>query len=171
MNKLEECLYKWKHSLQNHIWAWNFEFIWPSALFSRFYCTLVKFGLNPVEKSLEALQMYLYKRILCIPWVQRVTNEKMLSRVGKQKELLLTVKQQKTNYIGHIMRGEKNEFLRLIIKGKIQEKRSVGSSYHLQRCSIQDHVSNLDCQPSCRDGDFRRRRINLKHVIKTYWCY
>jgi len=45
--------------------------------------------------------------------------------VGKQKELLLTIKQRKTSFISHVMRGEKYEFLRLIIEGKIQGKSSI----------------------------------------------
>jgi len=45
--------------------------------------------------------------------------------MGKQKELLLTVK-RKMQYLGHIMRGEKYEFLRLVVEGKILGKRSVG---------------------------------------------
>lgn len=83
--------------------------------------------LNPsLEKNLEAFEMYLYRRILRISWVQRVTNEEVLRRMGKQKELLLTIKHRKTSYIGHVMRGDKYEFLRLIIEGKIQGKRSIG---------------------------------------------
>lgn len=38
------------------------------------------------------------------------------------KELLNTIKQGKTRYIGHIMRGRENELLKLIIKGKIKEE-------------------------------------------------
>lgn len=83
--------------------------------------------LNPsLERNLEAFEMYLYRRVLRISWVQKVTNEEVLRRMGKQKELLLTIKQRKTRYIGHVMRGDRYEFLRLIIEGKIQGKRSIG---------------------------------------------
>lgn len=78
------------------------------------------------EKKLEAFEMYLYRRILKIPWVQKATNVEVLNRMGKPLELLLTVRERKTKYIGHVMRGEKYELLRLIIEGKIQGKRSVG---------------------------------------------
>jgi len=71
---------------------------------------------------MEAFELYLYRRILCIPWVQRVTNEEVLRRMGKQKGL--TIKQRKTSCIGHVMRDGKYEFLRLIIEGKIQGNRS-----------------------------------------------
>lgn len=42
------------------------------------------------------------------------------------KELLNTIKERKMQYLGHVMRGDRYEILRLIIEGKVQEKRSVG---------------------------------------------
>ena len=44
----------------------------------------------------------------------------------KQKELMPTIKERKTQYLGHIMRGQRYQILQLIIQGKIQGKRSVG---------------------------------------------
>lgn len=83
--------------------------------------------LNPsMEKRIEAFEMYLYRRILKISWIQRVTNVEILNRMNKQKELLLTIMERKTQYLGHIMRGSRYELLQLIIEGKIQGKRSVG---------------------------------------------
>ena len=79
-----------------------------------------------MEKKIDAFEMYIYRRILRISWVQRITNEEVLNRMRKKKELLLTIKIRKTRYIGHIMRGEKYELLRLIIEGKVQGKRSIG---------------------------------------------
>lgn len=79
-----------------------------------------------LEKKINAFEMYIYRRILRISWTQRITNEEVLNRMRKQRELMLTIKERKTRYIGHIMRGEKYELLRMIIEGKIQGKRSVG---------------------------------------------
>lgn len=79
-----------------------------------------------LEKKLDAFEMYIYRRILRISWVQRVSNVEVLNRMRKQKELMLTIKERKTRYIGHIMRGKKYELLRLIIEGKVQGKRSIG---------------------------------------------
>lgn len=55
--------------------------------------------LDPVtEKTIEAFEMYLYRRMLRIAWVQRITNNEVLNRMQKQKELLLTIKVRKTQY-------------------------------------------------------------------------
>jgi len=57
-----------------------------------------------------------------ISWVQKITNWEVLARMGKSKELMLIVKEKKTRYISHLMRGERYE-LRLIIEGKRSVKR------------------------------------------------
>lgn len=70
--------------------------------------------------------MYVYRRMLRISWVQRITNDEVLQRMQKQKEILNTIKERKMQYLGHVMRGGRYEILRLIIEGKVQGKRSVG---------------------------------------------
>lgn len=78
------------------------------------------------EKRLNAFEMYLYRRMLRVSWTQRVTNDEILIRMNKQRELMNTIKVRKTQYIGHVMRGERYELLRIIIEGKIKGRRSVG---------------------------------------------
>ncbi|XP_071577336.1 uncharacterized protein [Temnothorax nylanderi] len=78
------------------------------------------------KRKIDAFKMYLYRRMLRISWVNKITNEEVFSRMQKQKELMLAIRERKTRYIGHLMRGERYELLRLIIQGKIQGKRSIG---------------------------------------------
>lgn len=54
-----------------------------------------------------------------VSWTQRVTNGELLRRMKKSKELSTIIKERKTIYIGHIMRGDRFQLLRLIIEGKI----------------------------------------------------
>ena len=79
-----------------------------------------------MDSRIDALEMYLYRRILRISWTQRKTNEEVLRQMDKRKELLTTIQERKLQYIGHVMRGKRYEILRLIIEGKIEGKRSVG---------------------------------------------
>ena len=79
-----------------------------------------------LENRINAFEMYLYRRMLRISWMDRVTNEEVLRPMGKDKELLSTVKERKLQYVGHTMRGDRYEVLRLVIEGKIEGRRSVG---------------------------------------------
>ena len=78
------------------------------------------------ERRLKAFKMWLYRRMLRISWVERVTNVEVLRCMKKEREALLTIKKRKLLYMGHVMRGEKYQTLQVIMQGKIQGKRSMG---------------------------------------------
>uniref|UniRef100_A0A8D8SMX4 Craniofacial development protein 2 n=1 Tax=Cacopsylla melanoneura TaxID=428564 RepID=A0A8D8SMX4_9HEMI len=72
------------------------------------------------SKKLDAFEMWLYRRILRIPWTAKVTNKDVLRRMKKEMEVLNTVKVRKLQYLGHIMRNENRYFLlQNSIQGKV----------------------------------------------------
>ena len=97
-------------------------YIWSILLYGAETWTL-KVGLM---NSLEAFELWCYRRMLRIPWTARISNEEVLRRMGCERQLLLTIKTRKTAYLGHILRHQKYELPQLIIKGKIEGKRGIG---------------------------------------------
>jgi hypothetical protein len=79
-----------------------------------------------IMNKIEAFEMWLYRRILKIPWTSRTRNEEVLRRMGHQRTLLNIIKRRKLEYLGHIIRGPRYEFLRLILNGKIEGKKWIG---------------------------------------------
>lgn len=77
-------------------------------------------------RRLEAFEMWIYRRILRISWVERITNVEVMRRMHKEREVIPTIKRRKLLYMGHVMRGEKYQMLQIIVQGKIQGKRSMG---------------------------------------------
>jgi len=43
--------------------------------------------------------------MLKISWTNRITNQKVLERMGNEKEVLTTIKTRKLEYMGHIVRN------------------------------------------------------------------
>lgn len=43
-------------------------------------------------KKMEAFEMWMYRRILRVPWTHRETNTNILIRMNKQPELIFTIK-------------------------------------------------------------------------------
>jgi hypothetical protein len=79
------------------------------------------------SKKIEAFEIWLYRRMLIISSIDRISNQRVLEKMGKQKELLNTIKARKLEYIGHIMRNnQRYNTLQLILQGKIEGKISVG---------------------------------------------
>lgn len=97
-------------------------YVWSVLLYGMEGWTL---KVNAINK-LEAFEMWLYRRILKIPWTAKVTNVDVLASVNKERELFNTIKKRKTAYLGHIMRGEKYKYLQLVIEGKVEGRRGMG---------------------------------------------
>jgi len=97
-------------------------YVWSILLYGLESWTLKVTDMNKIE----AFEMWTYRRILKISWTSRVTNSEVLNKLGKQRELLLTMKKRKVAYFGHVIRGQKYELLQLIVQGKIEGKRGVG---------------------------------------------
>lgn len=48
--------------------------------------------------KIEAFELWLYRRILKIPWIARITNAEVLRRMNKDTELVNTIKIKKLQY-------------------------------------------------------------------------
>lgn len=76
--------------------------------------------------KLQAFEMWCYRRMLRISWTEKKTNVEVLREMGKERELITSIKARKLQYLGHMMRGNKYELMRVIMQGKIKGKRSIG---------------------------------------------
>lgn len=97
-------------------------YVWSVLLYGVESWTLKAVMLN----RLEALEMWIHRRMLRVSWTDMLTNEEVLRRARTERQLLTTIKCRKISYLGHVLRGEKYHLLQLILKGKIEGKRGVG---------------------------------------------
>lgn len=98
-------------------------YVWPVLLYGMEAWTLKVTSIN----KLEAFEMWTLRRMLRIPWTDRVRNEEVLNRAQlEDRQLFEYVKSRKTAYLGHILRGERYSFQQLILEGKIEGRRGIG---------------------------------------------
>ena len=77
------------------------------------------------KERLEAFEMWIWRRMLKISWVDEVSNAEVLQKVQENKSILDTVQHRKFRQIRHILRHD--SLLRDIIqREKLQEE---GNSY------------------------------------------
>nr|CAH7714379.1 unnamed protein product [Callosobruchus chinensis] len=63
--------------------------------------------------------MWTLRRMLKISWTEHVRKDDVLRMAGlEDRELFEHIKKRKISYLGHIIRGERYEFQRLILQGK-----------------------------------------------------
>ena len=58
---------------------------------------------SKTRKRLQALETWLYQRMLDLSWSDRVNDKDILQRMKRNKEDFMTVKVRKFQYLGHTM--------------------------------------------------------------------
>ena len=79
---------------------------------------------NPDIKCLEAMGMWIYRRIKRRSWMERASNVEILDPVNEKRTLIKTIRQRQLKFIGHIMRED--SIKKLCVQGFIEGRRSRG---------------------------------------------
>ena len=85
--------------------------------------------------------MWIYRRMLRISYVDRVTNEEVLHRVKQERSLVAVFERRQKAFIGHSIRKAKLEELSL--SGKIPGRRARGGQRITLLKNINKDVRNL----------------------------
>src|SRR5678816_87828 len=75
--------------------------VWPVALYGCETWTLKK----EEKDKLEALEMWLWRKLEKVNWSDRLSNEEVLTMVNESRCLIETIRQRKKNWVGHVLRG------------------------------------------------------------------
>jgi len=94
--------------------------LWPVALYGCETWTLKK----EEKDKLEALEMWLWRKLEKVNWGDRISNEEVLTMVNESRCLIETIRQRKKNWVGHVLRG--NGLLRDVLEGRLLGKARVG---------------------------------------------
>lgn len=95
-------------------------FVWSVMLYGSETWTMGK----PEHQKIEAFEMWCYRRMLKISWVEKVTNEQVLRRLSEEMSLLKTLQKRRNTWIGHVMRHE--GLLEIILEGLVEGKNCRG---------------------------------------------
>jgi len=81
----------------------------------------------------EAFEIWIWRRMMKVPWTEHKTNEEILQMVATEREITDTVRSRQKRWLGHILRhdslrvGEINFILLWItLEGHIQGKKAYG---------------------------------------------
>ena len=75
-------------------------------------------------KKLEALKMWIFRRLARVSYKDRVTNEEVWRRLGVERELLSKIRSHKLSYFGHIARNDSLQ--KTVLTGRVKGKRGRG---------------------------------------------
>ena len=77
-------------------------------------------------RKIEAFEMWCWRKLLCVPWTAKRTNESILHEIGERPNLFKAIVKQKLQYFGHIARRDGDNLEKMMMFGKVEGKRSRG---------------------------------------------
>ena len=103
-------------------------------------------------KKITAFEMKRYRKLLRISWTEKVTNEKVLERIGIQTPMLpQTMKKLKLKYFGHIQRHETLE--KHILEAKVDGRRGRGRPTRRWEQDVEEWLEMTTTQTGRLAGD------------------
>ena len=91
--------------------------MWSTVTFANERWSLRKYE----TERLNDFQMWVWRRILKVSWMERVTNMEVLQSVNEERNLMRCIQWRQKNWIGHILRRE--FLLTEVFEGKFEGRR------------------------------------------------
>ena len=76
------------------------------------------------ENKLDAFEMWCYRRVLRVSWVDKRTNKWVLQKIGRSLMFRKGIVERKMRFFGHVCR--RNGLEKRIIQGMVEKKRKRG---------------------------------------------
>ena len=77
--------------------------------------------IEPIQKKVEAVEMWFWRRMLKIPWTAKRTNVEVMDEAGLTRSLVNRIRKQQAAFVRHILRRKGLEHL--VITGKMEGRR------------------------------------------------
>jgi len=68
--------------------------------------------------------MWMWRRMERVSWMDKITNEEILNKVGEKRQLISVTRIRQKNWVGHVLRGA--GLLREVMEGRMEGKRARG---------------------------------------------
>ena len=95
-------------------------YVWSTLLYGCEAWTVSR----EMERRLEAMEMWCWRRMMRVSWTERRSNENILESIGSEREMLKVMGRRQMAFLGHIMREDGLE--NLTVTGRIAGGRSRG---------------------------------------------
>eukprot|EP00794_Sanderia_malayensis_P004984 gene4984-5642_t len=91
-------------------------YIWSTLMYGAEAWTIN----NVMQTKLEAFEMWIYRRIMKVPWTAKKSNVEVLTLVNERRKLMGMIKKRKLKYFGHILRHPclGKELCEVMVNGK-----------------------------------------------------
>ena len=92
-------------------------YVWSTLLYGCESWTIS----SSCKKKLDALEMWCYRKMMRVSWVKKISHERLLNMVSRERRLLVAIRRRQLKFVGHVVR--KGGWEKLVLEWKINGKR------------------------------------------------
>lgn len=118
------------------------------------------------RRRIDAFEMWVWRRLLRIPWTAHRTNVSVLEEINSRNRLSSRINANIVKYFGHINRRNSSNLERLIIQGKVEGARTRGRSPKRWSDQIKT-LTGKSLHEATRTADNRERRREVAQRIRN----
>ena len=137
-------------------------YVWSILLYGCECWTLTK----PLERKLEAVEMWFIRRIMRVSWTERKTNEEVMEMARYKRSFLKINRARQMKFFGHIIRADRLE--KQLLCGKICGTKSRGR----QRINYTDSLNLYITKKESPNNELIRRAGNREEwraMVADVW--
>ena len=112
-------------------------FVWSIALYG---CETWTIGVQE-KRRLEASEMLCYRRMLKVRWIDHVTNQEVLNKIGEGRNVWQNLKKRRDKFVGHILK--QSGIVNRTLEGRVEGKNCRGRP---RLCFINQNVKDVGCK-------------------------
>ena len=84
---------------------------------------------------LNAFEMWVWKRMVKVSWMDKRTNEQVLSCINEKRSLIKTIWDRKKNWIGHVVKGRWSDEINARRENGRKETKGKAKNGHDRLCT------------------------------------
>jgi len=128
-------------------------FVWSVAFYGSEAWTPQKEDI----RRLETFEIWIWRRMMKVPWTEHKTNEEILKMVETEGEIMDTVRSRQKRWLGHILRHD--SLLRIKLEGQIEGKKAYG----------RPRTMMLDWLLKTKEGNISYEELKMSAQGRSRW--
>ena len=110
------------------------------------------------KDKIMALEMRIWRKMQKISWVEKISNEEVMTRINESRKLWNIIQKRKARWLGHIMRG--TTITSVALEGTVEGEKRKGR----KKVKMVD-----DIKKGRRYAEMKRHADN-REGWRTQWC-
>ena len=78
------------------------------------------------ERKITLMEMWLWRRMMRISWMEKITDNSILQELDIERELLGHVRKRNLSYFGHLCRDHGCQITKTVVEGSVKGRRIRG---------------------------------------------